>query len=189
MFRNPSGILSSRHLKSSDVARILSAQGPAVALTDSVAVRTSPLTVVGGETLAPGGGVHAAVGTLRSSVLAQDVGVEEVAGVIGSIAARVLVRVLVGGDTSTGALARVVGTGVVSRSHVTTRSLNSTCELGRSVERAASRGVGKLVETHGAGDDDLEVVAPLSVVGGSGGINLRTPQRALRVVSLMSNRR
>lgn len=56
-----------------DFAGILSAQGPTVALANGVAVRASVLTIVGGETLAPGGGVHAAVGTLGRSVLAQDI--------------------------------------------------------------------------------------------------------------------
>lgn len=151
----------------------------AVALTDSVAVGTSPLTVVGGNTLAPGGGVHAAVSSLGISVLAQDIGVEEVAGVVGSIAAGVLLRVLVGGDTSRGALLRVVGAGVHSGAHVATGSLDSARKLSGGVKAVAGGGSGDLVETHGTGDNDLEAVTPLSVVGSSSGVDLRTPKRAL----------
>lgn len=151
----------------------------AVALTNSVAVGTSPLTVVGRYTLAPGASVHAAVGSLGHAILAQDIGIEEVAGVVGSIAAGVLVRVGVGSDTGRGALLRVVGTRVNSGAHVATGSLDSACKFNRGVEAVASGGTGELVEAHGTGDDDLEAVTPLSVVGRSGGVNLRAPQRAL----------
>jgi hypothetical protein len=134
---NSSDGLSSIGLEESDVTRVLGRHGPAVALTNSVAIRASVLTVVGGVGFGPGTGVHAAVGSLRISVLAQDIGVEEVAGIVGSIAARVLVRVLVGGETSTSALLRVVGSSEVSGPHVTTGRLGSSCEFGRSVERIA----------------------------------------------------
>jgi hypothetical protein len=130
-------VFSSIDLKESDVARVLCRHGPAVALTNSVAIRASVLTVVGGVGLGPGTGVHAAVGSLRSSVLTQDIGVEEVAGIVGSIAARVFVRVLVGGETSTSAQPRVIASTEVSSPHVTTGRLDSSCEFGRSVERIA----------------------------------------------------
>jgi hypothetical protein len=187
-FQNFSDNLSLFQLKDSDLARVLGGQGPAVALTDSVAIRTSVLTVVGGVALGPGASVHAAVGSLRRSVLAQDVRVEEVAGIVGSIAARVLVRVLIGGDTSTSALVRVVGSSVVSGAHVTTWSLDSSSEFGRCAEVLVRGRRGQLVETHGASYDDLEAVAPLSVVGSSSSVNLRAPQRALAMVSIMSTR-
>jgi hypothetical protein len=83
------------------------------------------------------------------------------------------VRVLVGGETSTSALAGVIGSGVPSGAHVTTGSLDSSCKLDRSVERPAVGRSGLLVETHGASYDDLELVAPLSIVGSSSGVDLR----------------
>jgi hypothetical protein len=186
--RNSSGNPSSIDLKESDVPRVLGRHGPAVALTNSVAIRASVLTVVGGVGFGPGTGIHAAVGSLSISVLAQDIGVEEVAGIVGSIAARVLVRVLVGGETSHRALARIVVSRVVSRAHVTAGSLNSSCKFDGSVERSAVGRRSLLVETHGASYDDLEVVAPLSVIGSSSGVNLRAIQRALVMVSIMSTR-
>jgi hypothetical protein len=173
--RNSSGKSSSIDLKESDITRVLGRHGPAVALAYSVAIRASVLTVVGGVGLGPGTGVHGAVGSLRISVLAQDIRVEEVAGIVGSVAARVLVRVLVGGETSTSALVRVVGSSEVSGPHITTGRLGSSCEFGRSVKRIAVGRSGLLVETHGASYDDLEAVAPLSVVGSSSGVDLRAP--------------
>jgi hypothetical protein len=185
---NSSDGLSSIDLEESDVTRVLGRHGPAVALTNSVAIRASVLTVVGGVGFGPGTGVHAAVGSLRSSVLTQDIGIEEVAGIVSSITARVLVRVLVGGETSIRALARIVVSSVVSRAHVTAGSLNSSCKFDGSVERSAVGRRSLLVETHGASYDDLEVVAPLSVIGSSSGVNLRAIQRALVMVSITSTR-
>ena len=84
-------------------------------------------------------------------------------------------RVLVGSNTSTSALARVIGSRVVSGAHVTTGSLDSSCKFSRSVKSVAVGRSGLLVETHGASYDDLEVVTPLPVVGSSSGVNLRAP--------------
>jgi hypothetical protein len=187
-FKNSSGDLPSINLKESDVTRVLGGHCPAVALTNGVAIIASVLTVVGRVRLGPGTSVHAAVSSLRISVLAQDIGVEEVAGVVGSIAARVLVRVLVGGETSTSALVGVVGSSVPSGAHVTAGGLSSSCKFDRSVERSAVGRRSLLVVTHGASHDDYEIVARLSAVGSSSGVNLRAPQRALGRLGTFSTR-
>jgi hypothetical protein len=187
-FKNSSGDLSSINLKESDVTRVLGGHGPAIALTNGVAIIASVLTVVGRVRLGPGTSVHAAVSSLRISVLAQDIGVEEVAGVVGPIAARVLVRVLVGGETSTSALVGVVGSSVPSGAHVTAGGLSSSCKFDRSVERSAVGRRSLLVVTHGASHDDYEIVARLSAVGSSSGVNLRAPQRALGRLGTFSTR-
>lgn len=111
-----------------DVARVLDGELVAVALRDGEVVVAPVLPVVGAVALVPGSGVHRAVGPLRHVVLAQHVGVEEVARVVGAVAPRVVVVVLGCRLARRGTLARVVDAGVVLGANVRVGGLDSAAK-------------------------------------------------------------
>lgn len=75
--------------------RILRAQAKAIRGANAVVVRTAVLPVVGAVLLTPRLRVQGAIGAVGDVVFAEEVGVEEVAGVVGAVGAGV--AVVVGG--------------------------------------------------------------------------------------------
>lgn len=111
-----------------DLSSVLDSKGVSVAGGDGVVVAASPLSDVSAVGLVPRLGVQGAVGSLGNIVLAEDVGVEEVAGIVGAVGSGVVVVVLGVGLAGGGALLGVVDTGVVLGSHVRLRGLGGAAE-------------------------------------------------------------
>lgn len=125
------------------------------------------MAIVGGVFLAPCLGVKAAVCSLRHVVLAQQVDVEELAGVVGAIAPRVSVVVGSRGLASTSALTGVVHTGEVLLADVVARGIDGSAELGGAAEaglriRRVVLGVAVRSSNH-----NLEILTVLALVHGS----------------------
>lgn len=126
MFPYPSSAITSK------LATVLVGEAVAIALRDSVAVAAAVLAVVGAVLLVPNHSVHGAVGSLGGAVLAKDVGVEEVAGIVSAVRPGVFLVVGRSRQTSSGALAGVEGTRVVFSSHVIAGGVDGATKRGGS---------------------------------------------------------
>lgn len=154
-----------------DDTGVLGGQGVGVGLGDGVVVAAGVLANVGGVAPGPWVGVEGALGALRDVVLADDVGDEHVASHVGAAGTSSGAVVLSGGLADGGALAWVVWAGEGAAADegvdaVLERSVDGTWELSWAGEVGVGWWSGDLVVAVGAGDHDLEVVAPLALVGG-----------------------
>ena len=136
-----SHILSySRSILSRSRNRGLNLETKTVAGADGVVVAASVLAEVGVIRLAPLLGVEGAVSAIGNVVLAKEVGIEERAGVEGTIGARVAAVVGGVGGASTCAFASIVYTGEVLDTHVgvlagsADGSIDGTTELDGAVK-------------------------------------------------------
>lgn len=100
------------------MAWVWSRQRIAVALTDAVVVIPTVLAVIGRIILGPGLGVHGAVCAQRPVVLAQEVDIEEVAGLVGTVRSRVIAVISRGGAAGGGTFAGIVDTGEILDANV-----------------------------------------------------------------------
>lgn len=130
-----------------DVAKILGVEGITIARANGVVVAATVLSIVGAILLAPCLGVERAVGSIRDVVDGDEVSVEEVAGIVCAVRARVAVVVSGVGLAGSGALAGVVDTREVLHANVgvlaggVERGVDGTAQPGGSVEaRLRSRG-------------------------------------------------
>lgn len=125
---------------SSDVTCVEGVEGVSVAGADRVVVAASILAVVGAVLLAPGLGVEGAVSAVGDVVDGQEVGIVEVAGVVGAVRARVALVVGGCGRAGCSAFAGVVDTGEVLHANVgvlaggVERGVDGAAEFGGAVE-------------------------------------------------------
>jgi len=129
------------------VAQILRIEGITIAGANGVVVAATVLSIVGDVLLAPCLGVERAVGSVRNVVDGDEVSVEEVAGIVCAVRARVAVIICGVGLAGSGALAGVVDTREVLHANVgvlagsVERCVDGTAQTGGSVEaKLSSRG-------------------------------------------------
>lgn len=156
----------------STLNRSLSLESETVAGADRIVVAASVLAEVGVVRLPPLLGVEGAVGTVGNVVLAQEISIEEGAGVKGTIGARVAAVVRSVGSASRRAKASIVDTGEVLDAHIGVLAgsaeggVDGTTELNRAVEAGDWVGWVVLGIAVGASNHNVEVSAPLALVLG-----------------------
>jgi hypothetical protein len=181
---NPSRPLSSPTLcggSGGDHAAVGSGSVVGSSADDAVDVVAIEVTSVDSVVCGPVLGVESAIGTERNTVLGEDVGSEEVAGLVLAVGVNDVLLVEGGLRLASGGAERgVVGVGVEEPHAVVgvvvpavlldKRSVDSSGKVGRSVEvgnggGALAHGTVELGVTVGSSDDNVEVLAVLTLVG------------------------
>ena len=163
------------------MAGVLRGEGVCVGAADGVVVAASVLAEVGRVSLFPWLGVQTAVGTLGHVVLAQEVNVVKVAGVIGTVGSGMALVVCSVGLAGTRALTSIINTGEVLLSDVAVGRVDCSAHRGGAGEtglwiRSVVLGVAVRASNH-----DLELPTPLPFVLRRLRRHRRTPKRALDV--------
>ena len=152
------------HCHCSDAARVLGGQSESIRAADGVVVATPVLPVVGRVLLLPCLGVQTAVGPLRFVVLAQEVDVVEVAGVIRPVRSGVAPVVRCVGLASSRALTSVIRPGEELLPDVAVGCVDGAAERLGAGEAGLRVGRVVLRVAIGTSNHDVEVAAVLALV-------------------------
>lgn len=161
---SPASPTPSIHCHCSDAARVLGSQSESVRAADGVVVATPVLPEVGRVLLLPCLGVQTAVGPLRFVVLAQEVDVVEVAGVVRPVGPGVAPVVRCVGLAGPRALTSVIRPGVELLPDVTVGCVDGAAERVRAGEARLRVGGVVLRVAIGTSNHDVKVAAVLASV-------------------------